>query len=108
MLVAASRTQDPGLSLRNMEAAKYPDYSLASLDNITISAQVKGDVLPMLEEIRNTNTNIIAAADLVGILPLRGEGRGGGGDTSGYKYKWLSSKKSIIFFNFWFFTIIPQ
>ena len=42
MLVAASRTQDPGLSLRNMEAAKYPDYSLPSLDNITISAQVVG------------------------------------------------------------------
>ena len=56
MLVAASRTQDPGLSLRNMEAAKYPDYSLASLDNITISGQVKGDVLLVLEEIRNTNT----------------------------------------------------
>ena len=87
MLVAASRTQDPGLSLRNMEAAKYPDYSLPSLDNITISGQVKGDVLLVLEERRNTN--IIAAADLVGILPLRGEGRGGGGDTS--RYKWLSS-----------------
>ena len=91
MLVAASRTQDPGLSLRNMEAAKYPDYSLASLDNITISAQV-GIVL-VLEERRNTN--IIAAADLVGILPVRGEGRGGGGDTSRYN-KLLSSKKSII------------
>ena len=49
--MAASRTQDPGLSLRNMEAAKYPDYSLPSLDNITISAQVKGDVLLVLEEI---------------------------------------------------------
>ena len=49
MLVAASRTQDPGLSLRNMEAAKYPNYSLASLDNIAISAQVKGIVL-VLEE----------------------------------------------------------
>ena len=48
MLVAASRTQDPGLSLRNMEAAKYPDYSLPSLDNIAISAQVK-EVL-VLEE----------------------------------------------------------
>ena len=82
--MAASKTQDPGLSLRNMEAAKYPNYS--SLDNIAISAQVKGIVL-VLEERRNTN--IIAAADLVGILPLRGEGRGGGGDTS--RYKWLSS-----------------
>ena len=50
MLVAASRTQDPGLSLRNMEAAKYPDYSLASLDNIAISAQV-GVMLLVLEEI---------------------------------------------------------
>ena len=48
--MAASRTQDPGLSLRNMEAAKYPDYSLASLDNIAISGQVKGDVLLVLEE----------------------------------------------------------
>ena len=85
MLVAASRTQDPGLSLRNMEAAKYPDYSLASLDNITISGQVKGDVLLVLEEIRNTNTNIIAAADLVGILPVWGEGCYGGGDTNRYK-----------------------
>ena len=47
--MAASKTQDPGLSLRNMEAAKYPDYSLPSLDNITISGQVKGDVL-VLEE----------------------------------------------------------
>ena len=78
--MAASRTQDPGLSLRNMEAAKYPDYSLASLDNITISAQV-GIVL-VLEERRNTN--IIAAADLVGILPLWGEGCYGGGVTSRY------------------------
>ena len=81
--MAASKTQDPGLSLRNMEAAKYPDYSLASLDNITISGQV-GVMLLVSEEIRNTNTNIIAAADLVGILPVRREGRGGGGDTSRY------------------------
>ena len=66
-----------------MEAAKYPNYSLASLDNIAISAQV-GDMLLVLEERRNTN-NIIAAADLVGLLPVRGEGRGGGGDTSRYK-----------------------
>ena len=52
--MAASKTQDPGLSLRNMEAAKYPDYSLPSLDNITISGQV-GVMLPVLEERRNTN-----------------------------------------------------